>query len=79
MPALVPEDDGLILGIDGGGTKTVALLAKRNTPDVILGEGISGPSNQRAVGPRMAMNHLDLAVQAAFDAAGLERQTVEAA
>jgi N-acetylglucosamine kinase-like BadF-type ATPase len=79
MADLVPEDDGLILGIDGGGTKTVALLAKRNTPDVILGEGVSGPSNQRAVGPRMAMNHLDLAVQAAFDQAGVERHTVEAA
>ena len=73
------QDSRLILGIDGGGTKTTAFLAKVNAPDAIIGQGTAGPSNQRAVGPRIAMNNLDLAVQAAFENAGLDRQTVEAA
>ena len=69
----------LILGIDGGGTKTVAWLASPRPESQILGRGISGPSNQRAVGPAIAMENLDLAVASAFEDAGLIRQTVLAA
>lgn len=76
---LLTSEDELILGLDGGGTKTVALLASLREPGVILGQGTSGPSNQRAAGPRIAMNNLDLAVQDAFDSAGMERRTVAAA
>lgn len=73
-----------ILGIDGGGTKTVAWLAAiedgplRRAPTV-LGKGSAGPSNQRAVGPITAGNNLDAAVDAAFADAGLPRATVAAA
>ena len=73
------QDDRLILGIDGGGTRTTAFLARVSRPDEILGRGTAGPSNQRAVGPRMAMNNLDLAVQEAFENAQMDRQTVAAA
>jgi N-acetylglucosamine kinase-like BadF-type ATPase len=73
------QDDRLILGIDGGGTKTIASLARVQSPADILGQGYAGPSNQRAVGPRIAMGNLDSAVQAAFESAKLERSTVEAA
>ena len=79
MSTFIPQDDRLILGIDGGGTKTVAFLAKMNSPEVIMGQGSAGPSNQRAVGPRIAMNNLDLAVQEAFNDAMRDRQTVAAA
>ncbi len=79
MSTFIPQDDRLILGIDGGGTKTVAFLAKMNSPEVIMGQGSTGPSNQRAVGPRIAMNNLDLAVQEAFNDAMRDRQTVAAA
>lgn len=73
-----------ILGIDGGGTKTVAwLAAKANTASgsdpIIVGQGFSGPSNQRAVGPVEATNNLDAAVDAAFMNAGLPRAAVAAA
>lgn len=74
----------LVLGIDGGGTKTVAWLAEcgdsslRNK-DVVLGKGLAGPSNQRAVGPVMALNNLDAAIESAFADAGLPRTTVAAA
>ena len=73
-----------LLGIDGGGTKTVAWLAatadavSRRDP-VIVGKGVSGPSNQRAVGPSEATANLDKAVDAVFINAGLPRATVAAA
>ncbi len=81
MPSSKLESHRLIIGIDGGGTKTVALLGQVNDANevIILGEGFAGPSNQRAVGPVMAMSNLDKAVQFAFDAASIPRQTVEAA
>lgn len=79
MTPQTPLTETLILGIDGGGTKTIAWLARTGSPDEILGRGFAGPSNQRAIGPHAAMNNLDDAVQSAFDHAGMNRQTVEAA
>ncbi len=81
----VPAAD-LFLGIDGGGTHTVALLA--TTAGVIasgaaawsvLGRGESGPSNLHAVGAERALAALDEAVSRAFTAAGLPRRPVAAA
>jgi N-acetylmuramic acid 6-phosphate etherase len=67
----------LLLGIDGGGSHTVALLA--DAAGNILGRGEAGPSNLRAVGADMALRALDDAIDRAFVAAGLTRQTVGAA
>lgn len=47
-------------------------------PDFIVGRGNSGPSNQRAIGPQMALTNLNDAVENAFLAAGIPRQTVDA-
>lgn len=73
--------DLLVLGIDGGGTKTVALLARADVrgESGVIGRGFSGPSNQRAVGPVVAMSNLDAAVETAFSDAHLDRRTVDAA
>tara|TARA_R110002072_G_scaffold164879_5_gene317958 strand:- start:16177 stop:17142 length:966 start_codon:yes stop_codon:yes gene_type:complete len=79
--------DGLILGIDGGGTKTVAWLARcdfTNKSDVtntmeIIGRGRSGSSNVRGVGFETALDHLNQAVERAFADAELSRVTVESA
>ncbi|GEM_PF-162856 len=73
-----------VLGIDGGGTKTVAWLAARENglpsrAPIIVGKGLAGPSNQRAVGPIAATHNLDCAIDAAFADAGLPRVTVAAA
>lgn len=76
---LMLANNSLLLGIDGGGTKTLALLSTTDAPDQILASGSAGPSNQRAVGPRLAMQNLDLAVHAAFELAGIPRCTVAAA
>ncbi|MFG0267525.1 MAG: N-acetylglucosamine kinase [Rhodopirellula sp. JB055] len=79
--------DGLILGIDGGGTKTVAWLARcdftsktdvTNTMEII-GRGRSGPSNVRGVGFETAFNHLNQAIERAFVDAERSRITVESA
>jgi N-acetylglucosamine kinase-like BadF-type ATPase len=60
----------LVLGIDGGATSTVALLAEAASGRV-LGRGVGGPSNIQAVGDELAIQALDAAVGAAFEAADL--------
>lgn len=58
----------LILGVDGGGTKTEAMLAELG-PDGqphIIGHGESGASNMRLAGRRQALASLDEAVAAAL-------------
>jgi N-acetylmuramic acid 6-phosphate etherase len=70
----------LVLGIDGGGTGTVVLLAARNgTGWKSLGRGESGPSNRQAVGTPAALAALDEATDRAFAAAGRVRSAVRAA
>lgn len=69
-------DGSLILGIDGGGTHTVALLARGGA---VIGRGESGPSNVRAVGEARATAALDEAVARAFAAAGVGRVAVGSA
>jgi N-acetylmuramic acid 6-phosphate etherase len=71
----------LILGIDGGGSKTVACLA-RPAPagePTLLGRGVAGPCNPQAVGLATACENLDQAVAAAFADAKLAPERVAAA
>ena len=66
----------LILGIDGGGSNTTALLARlHGNNQTIIGKGRSGPSNLRSVGEPAAFRALDDAIAAAFLDAGLLRVT----
>lgn len=61
------------VGIDAGGTKVRAVLARKLEPGLeILGEGTAGSANPRQVG--LAQAHLELrtAIESAFGAAGLE-------
>jgi N-acetylmuramic acid 6-phosphate etherase len=71
----------LVLGIDGGGTRTVVMLATRRsaTEWKLLGRGEAGPSNRQAVGTPAALAALDEAVDRAFSAAGRPRCEVGAA
>ena len=59
----------LILGIDGGGSKTLALLA--DADGHVLGRGTGPTSNYQSVGAAAALAALDEASAAAFAAAGL--------
>ena len=70
----------LCLGIDGGGTHTVALLGEVGPNGLrVLGRGEAGPSNMKAVGPAAAFAELGRAVDAAFAAARLPRGPVRTA
>ena len=72
-----PKRPDLVLGIDGGGTKTIARVGKvsGNTDDA-MGEGMAGPANAQVIGPEQAIANITLAIERAFDAGGLEWSTV---
>lgn len=59
----------MILGLDGGGSKTLALLADENGQ--VLGRGLAGPSNFHVLGPERTFAVLEECVRAAFADAGL--------
>ena len=73
-----PHANDLVLGIDGGGTKTVAWLALRDVVEGsgrdagVIGRGAAGPSNMHAVGWETAQRNLATAIQAAFADANVE-------
>jgi len=71
----------LVLGIDGGGTKTVAWLARpgERQPTEVVGRGRAGPGNLRAAGAAAALQALARAVDAAFADAGLTASRVRSA
>ena len=75
------QSDRLVLGIDGGGTKTAAWLADRSVlgEPSIRGRGTAGPANPQAVDFAVALKNLDRAVADAFDEAGMEPGPVAAA
>jgi N-acetylmuramic acid 6-phosphate etherase len=75
------RSDDLVLGIDGGATKTVACLAPRSAEDepAVVGRGTAGPANPQAIGFDAALENLDRAIAAAFDEAGVKTGPVAAA
>src|SRR5262249_43095239 len=78
-----PPDAGsnldLVLGIDGGGSHTLAILAERQPQGQIVGRGTAGPSNMQSVGTERALQALGEAVSAAFADAGRPRGQAAAA
>lgn len=58
-----------ILGIDGGATKTLAVVG--NDTGRILGAGLAGPTNYQVTGIEMAMANLNSAVGTALGHAGV--------
>ncbi|MFV2067575.1 MAG: N-acetylglucosamine kinase [Pirellulales bacterium] len=74
----------LILGIDGGGTKTVAWLATwqpgaTGGDTAVIGRGRAGASNPQSIGFDRAAERLERSVAAAFVDAGRTVQPVTAA
>ena len=75
-----PSAPALVLGVDGGGTKTLAWLARLDDArDEPVGVGSAGPSNPTSIGSTAALANLELAIRRAFEAAGCRRQAVAAA
>ncbi|MBA2494469.1 MAG: hypothetical protein H0V31_07225 [Acidobacteria bacterium] len=64
----------LYLGIDGGGTKTHAVLLDEQTN--FLGEGFSGTSNPLRVGIETSVDNIFKAITAASDAANRSRKDI---
>lgn len=67
----------LILGVDGGGTKTRVVITDGRQR--VLGEGDSGPSNPLRVGVNNAAANIRQAVDQACDAACVQRADIVAA
>jgi N-acetylglucosamine kinase-like BadF-type ATPase len=69
----------IILGIDGGGSKTAVRIAlvEGDGKLRVVGEGLSGPSNARAVGLAHAEINLNVAVDAAHYMAGTADETID--
>jgi glucosamine kinase len=68
---------GYVLGVDGGGTKTRAVVATARGE--ALGEGRAGPSNPLRVGVSEAVAAVREAVERACQAAGIRRLELAAA
>lgn len=73
--------DEIVLGVDAGGTKTLAWLATLHpgADDRPLGVGLAGPGNPRAVGFEETFRQIDAAVSQAFLRIGRERKSVAGA
>lgn len=67
----------VLLGIDGGGTSTIAWLA--DAAGNVVGRGQAGPSNMKTVGQTAARAAIDQSIALAFADAGLPPRKLEAA
>jgi N-acetylglucosamine kinase-like BadF-type ATPase len=67
----------LVLGVDGGGSKTRAVVA--DGVGAVLGEGLAGPSNPLRVGVHEAVGAIRDAADRACAAAGVRRTDIVAA
>lgn len=75
---MVDQAIPLILGVDGGATKTLVLLGDARDGSVI-GRGRSRGSNFHAHNPEIAFRELESAIAQAFASARIERRPVVAA
>lgn len=71
-----PKSHQLFLGVDGGGTKTHAVLTDEFGR--VIGEGFSEASNPLRVGIERAVNNIFKATENAVDAAGRSRTDIVA-
>jgi N-acetylglucosamine kinase-like BadF-type ATPase len=72
-----PGAQALVLGVDGGGTKTRAVVVDARLR--VLGEGVAGPSNPLRVGVGDAAKAVRDATERACQKAGIRRQEIAAA
>lgn len=75
---LKPVREDLVIGLDGGGTNTTAILAYASS-GAEIGRGQSGPSNIQAVGVDAGLKAMDDAIDRAFATANIPRCRVGAA
>jgi len=73
----LPKSHNLYLGVDGGGTKSQAILLSEEKR--AIGEGLSGASNPLRVGVETAVSNIFQAIDAACDAANKSRGDIVSA
>lgn len=73
-------DASLLVGVDGGGTKTVAVIGRRAADGQIecLSYGIAGPANIQTVSAEQAWGQCSLAIDRAFAALGKTPDRIDA-
>lgn len=71
---LIAKTPALYVGVDGGGTKTLAVISDENGE--VLGEGKTGASNPLRVGIEPAISHITEAIDKACDAADMTRTDI---
>jgi len=73
------DKNQILLGVDGGGSKTTALVASLDDKGSIqiLGRGRGGPSNLRLAGKQQSLDSLNKAIDEALDEASLQTRTVD--
>ncbi len=76
-PKRLSKSLNIFLGVDGGGTKTQAILF--NEEKRVIGEGFSGASNPLRVGVETAVTNIFQAIDAACDAANKSRGDIVSA
>lgn len=78
-PVPAPPYAKIVVGVDGGGTKTVAWLATIDADDArVVGRATAGPSNPQSVGFAEAFRSIESALSAAFADAKLDQGPVAA-
>lgn len=77
----MPNPPNLILGVDAGGTKTLALLAQAGPQDGAgrLGVGRAGPGNPLSSGFENAQQEIASAIRQAVENSGLPQPTIDRA
>lgn len=66
----------LVIGVDSGGTQTRAVVM--NEARHVIGKGISAGGNHNAIGREQAVSHIQHAVLAAIENAGVQTEHIEA-
>jgi N-acetylglucosamine kinase-like BadF-type ATPase len=66
----------IVLGVDGGGTKTIAILLDGG--GAVIGRGQAGPSNPHAVGEATAQAELRRVIEAALESGSVAAADVQA-
>lgn len=64
----------IFLGVDGGGSKTRAMVADEKGK--VLGEGLAGPSNYQMVGMEFALEEIYKAVNQALERSGVSMEEI---
>ena len=81
--ATAEDSAGLVLGIDGGGSRCTAVVAREarafDAAPAILGRGHAGPANPRVAGHDAACQAIADAIRAAFADAGLAQEATAVA